>query len=88
MLYLVKSESSAKQMQPSEQLKTTFRRSNFQPSKQGGKCKMKTRHNRKRETNTVATVAHNKYCENVEGLLLAVIPHLSMIFLQVIFIFV
>ena len=41
---------------------------------------MKTRHGRKRETNTVATVGHNKYCENVHGLLFAVIPNISMIF--------
>ena len=47
---------------------------------------MKSRHGRKRETNTVATVAHNKYGENVRGLLFVVIPNISLIFLQVIFI--
>ena len=41
---------------------------------------MKTRHARKRETNTVATVAHNKHCENVQDLLFVVIPNISMIF--------
>ena len=46
---------------------------------------MKTRHSRKREMKTVATVAHSRYCENVQGLLF-VIPNISMIFLQVIFI--
>ena len=47
---------------------------------------MKTRHGRKWETSTVVTAAHNKYCENVQGLLFVAIPNISMIFLQVIFI--
>ena len=38
---------------------------------------MKTRHVRKRETNIVATVAHNKHCENVQDLLFVVIPNIS-----------
>ena len=47
---------------------------------------MKTRHGSKRETTAVATVAHNKWYENVQDLLFVVIPNISMIFLQVIFI--
>ena len=51
-----------------------------------GECKMKSRHGRKRETNTVATVAHYKHCENVQGMLFVVIPNISILFLQEIFI--
>ena len=32
------------------------------------------------------TVAQNRYCENVQGLLFIVIPNISVVFLEVIFI--
>ena len=50
---------------------------NFQ---QGGECKMKTRHGRKQETNTVATVSHCKHCESIQDLLFVIIPNTSKIF--------
>ena len=33
-----------------------------------------------------ATVTHNRYCENVQGLLFIVMPNISVVFPQVIFI--
>ena len=46
------------------QLQSLFLQNHIIANK-GEKYIMKTRHGRKREMHTVATVAHNKYCENL-----------------------